>query len=95
MGKAPNEHPWQSQKHCARLPIRSQGLSGPGRGLRGKPCVLSRRETPWEAPDFSPGSRHGENMQHRIPVETLGKEGEAMAHAIEACVHGGVCLPTC
>ncbi|KIX84344.1 glycolate oxidase subunit GlcF [Thermus filiformis] len=34
-------------------------------------------------------------MQHRIPVETLGKEGEAMAHAIEACVHCGFCLPAC
>ncbi|WP_253715932.1 heterodisulfide reductase-related iron-sulfur binding cluster, partial [Thermus scotoductus] len=34
-------------------------------------------------------------MQHRIPVETLGKEGEVMAHAIEACVHCGFCLPTC
>ncbi|WP_243030702.1 glycolate oxidase subunit GlcF [Thermus altitudinis] len=34
-------------------------------------------------------------MQHRIPVETLGQEGEVMAHAIEACVHCGFCLPTC
>jgi glycolate oxidase iron-sulfur subunit len=34
-------------------------------------------------------------MQHRIPVETLGKEGKAMAHAIEACVHCGFCLPAC
>ena len=34
-------------------------------------------------------------MQHRIPVETLGKEGEVMAHAIEACVHCGFCLPAC
>ncbi|MEN2982045.1 MAG: heterodisulfide reductase-related iron-sulfur binding cluster [Thermus sp.] len=34
-------------------------------------------------------------MQHRIPVETLGPEGEVMAHAIEACVHCGFCLPTC
>ncbi|WP_347241957.1 glycolate oxidase subunit GlcF [Thermus sp.] len=34
-------------------------------------------------------------MQHQIPVENLGKEGEVMAHAIEACVHCGFCLPTC
>ncbi|GLV47583.1 glycolate oxidase iron-sulfur subunit [Thermus sp. LT1-2-5] len=34
-------------------------------------------------------------MQHRIPVEALGQEGEVMAHAIEACVHCGFCLPTC
>ncbi|BCP65574.1 glycolate oxidase iron-sulfur subunit [Thermus thermophilus] len=34
-------------------------------------------------------------MQHQIPVEKLGKEGEVMAHAIEACVHCGFCLPTC
>ncbi|AFV76824.1 Fe-S oxidoreductase [Thermus oshimai JL-2] len=34
-------------------------------------------------------------MQHKIPVETLGPLGEPMAHAIEACVHCGFCLPTC
>ena len=34
-------------------------------------------------------------MQHQIPVEKLGKEGEVMAHAVEACVHCGFCLPTC
>ncbi|EIA39426.1 glycolate oxidase iron-sulfur subunit GlcF [Thermus parvatiensis] len=34
-------------------------------------------------------------MQHQIPVEKLGKEEEVMAHAIEACVHCGFCLPTC
>ena len=34
-------------------------------------------------------------MQHQIPIEKLGKEGEVMAHAIEACVHCGFCLPTC
>ncbi len=34
-------------------------------------------------------------MQHRIPVAELGPEGEAMAHAIEACVHCGFCLPAC
>lgn len=34
-------------------------------------------------------------MQHRIPVENLGKEGQVMAHAIEACVHCGFCLPAC
>ncbi|MER3451795.1 MAG: 2-hydroxy-acid oxidase [Thermus sp.] len=34
-------------------------------------------------------------MQHKIPVEALGQVGEAMAHAIEACVHCGFCLPAC
>ncbi len=34
-------------------------------------------------------------MQHKIPVETLGPLGETMAHAVEACVHCGFCLPTC
>ena len=34
-------------------------------------------------------------MQHQIPVEKLGKEWEVMAHAVEACVHCGFCLPTC
>lgn len=34
-------------------------------------------------------------MQHRIPVDQLGPEGQVMAHAVEACVHCGFCLPTC
>ncbi|MGL4648222.1 MAG: 4Fe-4S dicluster domain-containing protein, partial [Caldilineaceae bacterium] len=34
-------------------------------------------------------------MQHNIPVATLGPQGEAMAHAIESCVHCGFCLATC
>ncbi|WP_022798314.1 (Fe-S)-binding protein [Thermus islandicus] len=34
-------------------------------------------------------------MQHRIPVDRLGPEGQVMAHAVEACVHCGFCLPTC
>jgi glycolate oxidase iron-sulfur subunit len=34
-------------------------------------------------------------MQHRIPVESLGPQGEAMAHAIAGCVHCGFCLPVC
>lgn len=34
-------------------------------------------------------------MQHRIPTETLGPRGTAMADAVRACVHCGFCLPTC
>jgi glycolate oxidase iron-sulfur subunit len=34
-------------------------------------------------------------MQHRIPVETLPREGAAMTRAIETCVHCGFCLPAC
>lgn len=34
-------------------------------------------------------------MQHKIPVESLGPQGEAMAQAISACVHCGFCLPVC
>ncbi len=34
-------------------------------------------------------------MQHTIPVEELGIEGEAMAHAVATCVHCGFCLPAC
>src|SRR5512147_1548431 len=34
-------------------------------------------------------------MQHHIPVTNLGPQGEAMAHAVEACVHCGFCLPAC
>ncbi|MCS7058642.1 MAG: glycolate oxidase subunit GlcF [Meiothermus sp.] len=34
-------------------------------------------------------------MQHRIDPEKVGPQGEVMAHAIEACVHCGFCLPAC
>ncbi len=34
-------------------------------------------------------------MQHEIPVSAFGPQGEAMAHAVEACVHCGFCLATC
>lgn len=34
-------------------------------------------------------------MQHAIPVEALGSQGESMARAVENCVHCGFCLPTC
>jgi glycolate oxidase iron-sulfur subunit len=34
-------------------------------------------------------------MQHKIPVQILGPQGEIMAHAVEACVHCGFCLPAC
>jgi glycolate oxidase iron-sulfur subunit len=34
-------------------------------------------------------------MQHKINVEQLGPQGKIMAHAIEACVHCGFCLPAC
>lgn len=34
-------------------------------------------------------------MQHAIPVETLGPQAEAMATAVETCVHCGFCLATC
>ncbi len=34
-------------------------------------------------------------MRHAIPVESLGPQGEAMAKAVEACVHCGFCLPAC
>lgn len=34
-------------------------------------------------------------MQHKINVTQLGAQGEIMAHAIEACVHCGFCLPAC
>jgi hypothetical protein len=57
LGKTPNEHPWQSQKHCARLPIRSQGFSGLGRSLRGWVRRGPSRENR-EAPFFRAGSRH-------------------------------------
>lgn len=34
-------------------------------------------------------------MQHTIPVDALGPQGEAMASAVSACVHCGFCLPVC
>jgi glycolate oxidase iron-sulfur subunit len=34
-------------------------------------------------------------MQHSIPTETLGPQGEIMAHAVQTCVHCGFCLPAC
>ena len=34
-------------------------------------------------------------MQHNIPIESLGPQAEAMAHAIASCVHCGFCLPAC
>ncbi|MDQ4077729.1 MAG: heterodisulfide reductase-related iron-sulfur binding cluster [Chloroflexota bacterium] len=34
-------------------------------------------------------------MQHNIPLEQLGPRGEAMAHAVKACVHCGFCLSAC
>lgn len=34
-------------------------------------------------------------MRHAIPVEELGPQANAMAHAVESCVHCGFCLPAC
>jgi len=34
-------------------------------------------------------------MQHRIPVDSLGPEGPAMAQAVATCVHCGFCLASC
>jgi glycolate oxidase iron-sulfur subunit len=34
-------------------------------------------------------------MQHSIPVDTLGPQAPAMAHAVETCVHCGFCLSAC
>ena len=34
-------------------------------------------------------------MQHSIKLDTLPPSGEAMARAVEACVHCGFCLPAC
>jgi glycolate oxidase iron-sulfur subunit len=34
-------------------------------------------------------------MHHRLPVDTLGPEGPAMATAVSSCVHCGFCLPAC
>ncbi len=34
-------------------------------------------------------------MQHEIPLEGIGAQGQTMADAIGSCVHCGFCLPTC
>lgn len=34
-------------------------------------------------------------MQHKIDTQKIGPQGEVMAHAVEACVHCGFCLPAC
>jgi len=34
-------------------------------------------------------------VNHEIPVPILGPQGEVMAHAVDACVHCGFCLPAC
>ncbi|AXG98239.1 glycolate oxidase iron-sulfur subunit [Deinococcus wulumuqiensis] len=34
-------------------------------------------------------------MNHDIPALEIGPQGEVMAHAIDACVHCGFCLPAC
>ncbi len=34
-------------------------------------------------------------MLHEIPIEKLGARGEAMAAAVQSCVHCGFCLPSC
>ncbi|UBV41495.1 glycolate oxidase subunit GlcF [Deinococcus taeanensis] len=34
-------------------------------------------------------------MNNDIPVQALGGQGEIMAHAVDACVHCGFCLPAC
>lgn len=34
-------------------------------------------------------------MQHSIPIDTLGPQAPAMAHAVETCVHCGFCLAAC
>ncbi|ADY27171.1 protein of unknown function DUF224 cysteine-rich region domain protein (plasmid) [Deinococcus proteolyticus MRP] len=34
-------------------------------------------------------------VNHEVPVFELGPQGEVMAHAVEACVHCGFCLPAC
>ncbi|RJF73651.1 glycolate oxidase iron-sulfur subunit [Deinococcus cavernae] len=34
-------------------------------------------------------------MNNDIPVLALGPQGEVMAHAVDACVHCGFCLPAC
>ncbi|MDH3675612.1 MAG: glycolate oxidase subunit GlcF [Anaerolineae bacterium] len=34
-------------------------------------------------------------MQHSIQIEQFGLRGEAMAQAVQSCVHCGICLATC
>ncbi len=34
-------------------------------------------------------------MQHQIPVDRLGPQGEGMARAVSTCVHCGFCLAAC
>jgi glycolate oxidase iron-sulfur subunit len=34
-------------------------------------------------------------VNHDIPVREIGPQGEIMAHAVDACVHCGFCLPAC
>jgi glycolate oxidase iron-sulfur subunit len=34
-------------------------------------------------------------MQHTIPLQALGAQGPAMAHAVDKCVHCGFCLSAC
>ncbi|GAA5513444.1 lactate utilization protein A [Deinococcus carri] len=34
-------------------------------------------------------------MNNDIPVQDIGPQGEVMAHAVDACVHCGFCLPAC
>lgn len=34
-------------------------------------------------------------MNNDIPVREIGPQGEVMAHAVDACVHCGFCLPAC
>ncbi len=34
-------------------------------------------------------------MQHNIPIEKYGPQGEAMANAVAGCVHCGFCLAAC
>ncbi|WP_034384856.1 glycolate oxidase subunit GlcF [Deinococcus sp. YIM 77859] len=34
-------------------------------------------------------------MNNEIPVQMIGPQGEVMAHAVDACVHCGFCLPAC
>lgn len=34
-------------------------------------------------------------MQHSLPIDLLGPQGPAMAHAVESCVHCGFCLAVC
>ncbi len=34
-------------------------------------------------------------MLHQIPMDEVGPRADAMAKAIQTCVHCGFCLPTC